>query len=350
MWYNEIKQKTKGYRMRKLTIAGNSLADVVKMIDFYPAKGMLTNIRSISQGVGGAVPNSGITLKRLDPANIEVEAVSRLGKDAYGQFVKGRLEENGVRTEALKFDASLPTSFSDVMTLPNGERTFFHARGANAAFCEDDIDVAGLKADLFHIGYLLLLDKLDEADEQYGTKMAKLLSHVQARGVKTSIDIVSEETDRFPKVVRPALRYCDYAVINEVEAGRVVGIEVRDAEGALQKDNLRTVCEKFFELGVREKVIVHCPELGCGMDAKGNFTVVPSLHLPKGYIVGSVGAGDAFCAGMLYSFLTDMDTESGLKLASDTAACNLSAPDSIGGARSFEETIALEKQFERRKI
>ena len=176
--------------------------------------------------------------------------------------------------------------------------------------------------------------------------MARLLSKVQARGIATSVDVVSAEGERFAQVIRPALKYCDYIVVNEIEAGRITGIPLREGD-KLIKENFRPVCEALMQAGVGKVAAVHCPELGCALDARGNFALVPSLRLPKGYIVGSVGAGDAFCAGMLYSFASGMTCEEGLRLASATAACNLHAPDSIGGARSLAETMALEKQFGR---
>lgn len=334
--------------MKKITIAGNSLVDIIKRIDEYPQKGMLSKIGSVIPGVGGAVPNTGITLKCLDPQGIDVSAATRIGRDENGRYMRSVFEKYGIGTERLTEDAHLPTSFSDVMTLPNGERTIFCAAAANDAFCEEDVGVDTLDCEIFHIGYLLLLGALDAPDEEYGTKMARLLAHVQARGIKTSVDVVSAEGERFREVVTPALRYCDYIVVNEIEAGRIAGIPLREGDRLLT-ENLKTVCCFLREAGVKNTVTVHCPELGCSLDADGNFTVVPSLELPKDYIVGAVGAGDAFCAGMLYSFLFGMNAEEGLRLASCTAACNLSAADSIGGARSIKETLALETKFKRRR-
>ena len=332
--------------MKKITLAGNCLTDVIKRIDNYPQKGMLCKIGEIIPGVGGSVPNSGITLKTLAPDQIEVTALSRIGRDDNGKFICSVFEKHGIRTDKLIVDPALPTSFTDVMTLPNGERTFFCAAAANAAFCEEDIDIDSLDCEIFHIGYLLLLDALDAPDKQYGTKMARLLKKVQEKGIKTSIDVVSAEGSRFSEVVLPALKYCDYVVINEIEASRIAGIPLRVGD-TLLKQNLQPVCEKLFAAGVKNTVVVHCPELGCALDAQGEFTVVPSLKLPKGYIVGSVGAGDAFCAGMLYSFLFGMNVRDGLRLASCTAACNLHVADSVSGAKSFADTIALEEQFGR---
>ena len=335
--------------MKKITLAGNSLADIIKRIDTYPGKGMLCKISEVIPGVGGCVPNTGITLKTLDPNGLEISAISRVGDDENGRFVMNTLRDHGLKTDRMIVDKSRPTSFTDVMTLPNGERTFFCAPAANDAFCEEDVRVETLDCSLFHIGYLLLLKTLDEPDAEYGTKMARLLAKVQARGIATSVDVVSAEGERFAQVIRPALRYCDHIVINEIEASRITGIPVREGE-TLLKENFRPLCEALMQAGVRKLAAVHCPELGCALDAHGNFSMVPSLRLPKGYIVGSVGAGDAFCAGMLYSFASGMTGEEGLRLASATAACNLHAPDSIGGARSLDETMALEGKFGRLEL
>ena len=39
-----------------------------------------------------------------------------------------------------------------------------HKKGANAEFSPEDIDIDSLSCDIFHIGYVLLLDKFDEED------------------------------------------------------------------------------------------------------------------------------------------------------------------------------------------
>ena len=333
--------------MKKVTIAGTILVDVIKYIDSYPEKGRLCRIGKVMRSVGGCVSNTGIVLKTLAPEETEVRAMGRTGRDENGRFVLGVLQKYGIDISCVLQEEVLPTSFTDVMTLPNGERTFFSAEGANAAFCEEDVCPETLDCDLFHIGYLLLLETLDARDGEYGTAMARLLQKVRARGIRTSVDVVSGEDERFCEVVLPALPYCDYVVVNEIEAGCIAGIPLREG-GRLLREKLRTVCEKLMQYGVKERVVVHCPELGCSLDAAGNFTLVPSLALPEGYIVGTVGAGDAFCAGMLYSFLHGMSAEEGLRLASCAAACNLHAADSIGGACSLRETM-LSERFGRRK-
>ena len=335
---------------KKITFCGNILVDSVKTIASWPEKGMLVRITDVKRAVGGCVCNSGIDLKTLDPS-VAVQALGKVGADDAGDFALSVLEAKGLDCSLVKRVDGVPTTFTDVMTVERtGERTFFNMHGADSRLTLDDVDVSRLDCDIFHLGYLLLLDGLDAPDAAYGTQAARLLAKVQAAGIKTSVDIVSEQSDRFLKVVRPALKYCDYLVVNEIEGALAAGLPCRGTDGMISADALTTIAEALSGLGVREKVVLHCPEMSvcCGSD--GATSVVPSLELPDEWIKGSVGAGDAFCAGMLYSFLTGMPDEEGMRLASCAAAANLSATDSISGALSLAKTRELEKRFDRKRL
>ena len=332
----------------RITFAGNILVDSVKTIAAWPEKGMLVPITGLKRSVGGSVCNSGVDLKTLDPS-ITVRALGKVGADDAGDFALSVLEAKGLDCSLVKRVDGVPTTFTDVMTVGStGERTFFNMHGADSRLTPDDIDVSRLDCDIFHLGYLLLLDGLDAPDAEYGTQAARLLAKVRAAGIRTSVDIVSEQSDRFPRVVRPALKYCDYLVVNEIEGSLATGLPCRGADGRISAESLVRIAEALFGLGVREKVVLHCPEMSVCRTSDGKTSVVPSLELPPEWIKGSVGAGDAFCAGMLYSFLTGMPDEEGMKLASCAAAANLAATDSISGALSQEETLALEKRFNRK--
>jgi len=321
-----------------ITVAGNILADVVKTVEAYPDKGMLSTITSITQAVGGSVSNTGIALKKID-GNLRVNAVGRIGDDDSGRYVLSVLKRNGLNVDGVKISKNSNTSFSDVITVSGtGERTFFHYRGANAEFCPEDVDVNGLDCEIFHIGYIMLLDVMD-AFEGDITKMAKLLDNVRKRGVKTSIDVVSESSGDFNRTVTAALPFADYVIINEIEAGNVTGIRPRDDNGKLINESIKAMMSDILSRGVHEKVVVHCPEYGFCLDKSGRFTSVPSINLPKGFIKGSVGAGDAFCAGCLYGIYSGWNDENILTFANLVAVSCLSEKDSISGIRSAKELL-----------
>ena len=331
----------------KITFAGNILVDSVKTISVWPEQGMLAPITSLRRSVGGSVCNTGIDLKTLDPS-VAVKALGKVGRDENGDFALAFLRDRGVDVAGVA-RADAPTTFTDVMSVETtGQRTFFNMHGADSQLTPDDIDPDRLDCDIFHLGYLLLLDGLDAPDGEYGTKAARLLAKVRAAGVKTSVDIVSEKSERFARIVRPALKQCDYLIVNEIEGAQATGLPCRDASGRVTAGALDAIAARLFELGVRERVVLHCPEMGLARDAAGRVATVPSLDLPGDWIRGSVGAGDAFCAGMLYSLLRGMDAEEGLRLASCAAAANLASVDATGGALPLAETWELETKFKRK--
>ena len=311
-----------------IAVAGTVLVDKLNEISAYPACGELTKILGTTFVVGGAVANTGIDIKRVDPS-IPVKAVGKIGSDSEGDFITRVLGENGLDTSLLK-RGDMPTSFTDVMSIVGGQRTFFTYPGACADFGVDDVDFDTLDVRMLHLGYFLLLDKVDSGDG------LKILKRAKACGIKTSIDLVSENSDRYG-IVKECLEYTDNVIINEHEAGMIAGIEPRS-------ENLEKIARKIKKMGVRERVIIHMPELGVCLSDNGFFTL-PSLDLPKGYIKGTTGAGDAFCAGALIGIYRDLDEIEILKLAAKAAAASLSAPDSISGMKSEAEIDAFLKEM-----
>ena len=250
-----------------ILLAGNILVDIVKNIDCYPEIGMLASITSVKQAVGGCVTNTGIDLAKMDPA-LKLGAIGKVGLDAYGDYAVEQMNLHGIDTSRVRRSETAPTSFSDVMSQPSGERTFFHARGANAEFGPADVDLTGLNTKLFHMGYIMLLDTFDQDDAEYGTVMARLLSQVQAMGIKTSIDAVSDSLGSYQTKIPPALRYSNYAIVNEIESCGIYGLSPRKADGSLSEEAIREAMKRMAKAGVQDKVVVHCKEAGFCLDRK----------------------------------------------------------------------------------
>lgn len=314
-----------------ITVAGSILADKINVIDGFPKAGELTKIRATELSVGGCVPNVATDLKKLDNA-LPVYASGKIGADDEGKFVIDTLSLAGVDVSAIKTSKTDKTSFTDVMSVAGGERTFFTYAGASADYGFSDIDFGDL-AEMLHLGYFLLLDKVDNGDG------LKILKKAAEAGVKTSIDLVSENSDRYSVIV-PCLKYTDNLIINEIEAGKIAGIEPK-------KENIRAIAEKLRSFGVKERVVIHLPEKGVCLSERG-YTEVASLDLPQGFVKGSTGAGDAFCAGTLLGIYKGYDDEAILKLASSAAAMSLRYADATSGVVSEEETAKLCEKFKRK--
>lgn len=332
--------------MRKgICVAGNLIVDITYPIERWPRQSELTTITDgITRSVGGAVCNVITDLAKLGET-LPLSALGVIGDDAEGEFI---LEQLG-RHENI--DLSLlgrkgTTSFTAVMSDNRTKaRTFFQYRGANALFDESFIDWDRIDAEILHVGYILLLDALDQADGEYGTKMARLLAEAQSRGIRTSIDVVTESGDRFRTLVPPALRYTDYCVINELEAQQITGVLLRDEEEKLYPEHMEEALRKMKELGVSTWAVIHCPEGGYGLDEKNHFLTVRSLKLPEGYIKGTVGAGDAFCAGVLYGAEKGWGLAESVRLGTCAAAASLSEAGATEGMRPAAEVLKLAELY-----
>lgn len=331
-----------------IAVAGNLIVDLVKTIDCFPREGMLANILSESRCIGGCAGNTLCDLARID-STLPLYCFGKIGNDDNGRFVLDILREHNIILKNIVTSNSHTTSYTDVMlNLSNDERTFFHKRGANSNFNIDDIKFEDLDCDIFHMGYALLLDEFDKEDDEYGTIMAKTLASVQKKGIKTSMDVVSEDSDRYKKVVSHSLKYCDYLIINEIEASNISGIDIRDSQGEISLSNLENVCKNLLKSGVKDMVVIHMPEMGCAMNSSHEFYLEKSYKLPQDFIKGTVGAGDAFCAGMLYGIYSGCKIPEALLFANCCAASCLTSENSIDGMKTKNEIIKLQKKLSQR--
>ena len=228
------------------------------------------------------------------------------------------------------------------MTDPSGQRTFFHSPGANRLLDLPAFDRLDGSLKIFHLGYLLLLDSLDMPDEAFGTRSARLLAQMRDQGYETSLDLVSRKGDpRYQPLVLPALRHLDYLVINELEAGEFSGLEIRDDHDALNMAHIADAAAQLLAAGVRQRVVIHCPEGAWGEAPGEEGQWVPSWRLEQNEIIGSVGAGDAFCAGFLYGCHESLPLTESIYLAHACARASLLAANAIDGAKTLAELQAF---------
>ena len=323
---------------RGVISVGNWLVDCVKFIEAFPSKGNLTNISKVRKGLGGCAHNVLVDLAKLQ-TGLPLYAGGCIGDDEYGKMVLDAIQDHGLDASNMVVVDTVETSYTDVMQEVGGTatRTFFHYRGANAALSPEVVLSASSPARIFHLGYLLLLDQLDAEDPEYGVAAARVLKGLIDKGYRTSVDMVSEEGDRFRSVVLPCLKYTDYLIINEVEAGACCGMPLRDPDGGILLDKVQKAASELIGAGVRELCIIHFPEGGFVLSRSGESCFRQSRMLPLSEIVSSVGAGDAFCAGCLYAIHEGYSLPDMLDFANASARFNLKSPTSTGGAPTLDQ-------------
>lgn len=322
-----------------IAVAGSLIADTHYAILVYPEEERLADILDIHTDVGGT-GNIIIDLAKMDPA-LPIRASGIAGHDEAGNYILSILSAyQNIDTRNISREGKTSTTL--VMDAQNTKkRTFFHFPGTNDIYGENFIDWTLLDADIFHLEYLLLMKKLDETDSVYGTHAAKILCEAQKRGMKTSIDMVSKRGPEVTRIVRAALKYTDFCVINELEAAEVTGIPL-DCERADFKENAAEALYKLAGYGVSQWVLIHSASCSFGLDCKTKKVyALAGLNLPVDYIKGKVGAGDAYCAGVLYAAYKEQSIIEAMKLGTATACCSLSEMNGTDGLRPYEQICAF---------
>lgn len=323
---------------------GNFIIDHVKMIDAYPQQDMLANISSETSSNGGGPYNALKDLAAMH-AGFPLEAAGLVGKDANGDWILRDCLAAGIDVRQLRQTDRAPTSYTDAMTVAStGRRTFFHQRGANALLGEADFDFSHTRARLFHLGYLMLLDEMDRLLPDGRTVASRVLEKAKQSGLVITVDIVSTESPGFRAVAEAALPFTDYLLINEIEAGKVAGMDLRDGAGVRVEATV-DAAKALLSKGVGQQVVIHFESGAVVADRSGEVVVQGSLQLPPNFIVGATGAGDAFAAGYLFGIHEQMPTPERLRLAMCTAAACLTHPTPSLGLRPVAECLKFADQL-----
>src|SRR5215470_9651821 len=98
---------------RGLLAGGNWIIDQVKLIDIYPQPEQLGNIRSQSQGTGGAPYNVLMDLAKSG-APFPLFAAGLVGKDSLGEQIFDDCRQHKIDVRHLGATPKAPTSYTDV--------------------------------------------------------------------------------------------------------------------------------------------------------------------------------------------------------------------------------------------
>ncbi len=274
-----------------VTVVGDVGLDVVAKLAGPIVFGHDTRA-GITVAPGGAGGNTAAWLARHP---VDVSLVARVGADEAGRTAAAELGAVGIDCR-FAVDATLPTCCVVVLVGDDGDRTMLADRGANAAFCPADVDLPDLDGGghLHLSGYVLL----DEGSRAAGLAA---LAAARERGWTTSVDpqaalhIRTVGAGTFLDWVRGA----DLLLPNDAELAVLGGTEqVLEAVGA---------------------VVVTHGRHGASWYAP---TVRANVAAPNSHDTDSTGAGDAFNAGLLASFLRIGDPVAALQagVAAGTAA------------------------------
>ena len=336
-------------KKKGIACGGHWIVDRVKCIDHYPKEYSIAMISEEKWNGGGCAFNVIKNLAKFD-SSLPLKAVGLIGKDPDGDWILNDLKQHpNISTEFLLRTDRIRTSCTDVYsTREIGSRTFFYFPGPNAEFSADSVDLSGLDVSMFHLGYLGLLETMDAPDDEFGRNSARLLHHLKKGGIRTSVDLITTERPDFAELVIPGLPFTDYLIINDFEIEQLTGIPVRKAK-RIDGNALIKNAKFVFQNGVHKLLVIHFPEGAFLQTREGQSLYQPALLLPENFIIGSTGAGDSFCAAVLYGLYHDWSLEETLRFAVCAGAQNLQDLTSTGAITIWRKTLELYHKYPKQK-
>lgn len=302
----------------RVACLGVVVADIVgKPIDRLPARGTLELIDRLELHIGGNAANAAASLARLGEP---VSLVGKVGDDTLGGVVAGALAQAGVDTTPLARDPVAPTSASLVTVHSDGERSFLHAAGANAAMRVEDI----LWDRLDGVGYLLIAG-LQLMTGMEGAPMAEVAREARRRGMVTVLDTVMNPRSRGWDGLEPVLEHLDWCVPSIDEARQLTG----------ESDPERQA-RRLLDAGAGA-VAIKMGSRGCALYRRGEAPVtVPGFTVD---VVDTLGAGDSWCAGFLTGLRHGHGALTAARIGNRVGADCVGALGATTGIRRFDDVL-----------
>jgi 2-dehydro-3-deoxygluconokinase len=255
------------------------------MVLFAPSeRGTLESAPAFHASIGGAESNCAIGLARL---GYSVSWVSRLGRDPFGARVLKTIRGEGVDATRVQMCDSAPTGLMFKEPGPgNTTRVFYYRRGSAAAALRSE------QFDSLSAKYLFVTGITPALSDSNRKLTFELVERFRAAGTKVAFDPNMRFRLWSPSEARIVFlelaRKCDILIPSLVEAEIMTGLH----EGESMLDALMSLGPPQVVLKAGDKGAWYADGVERGF--------CPCHSVPE---IDPVGAGDAFCAGLLSGLL-----------------------------------------------
>ena len=322
--------------------AGCWTLDRIKIVDVWPAEEELSRIIDTDLQGGGSAHNLGIDIRRLD-SNIPVFAIGKIGMDSDGKFLLKAAESAGIDVSQLHQTDDAETSYTDVITASQtGRRTFFHHSGTNDLLTPDDFNFTDSSAKIAHFGLPGVHSVLDQPWKKDPNGWVAILKKAQSAGIATNLELISIDAERNREICLPCLPHLNYLIVNDHEIGSLASMDTCPG-GDTNAEACEEAAHKVLSLGSMAFVTVHYPGGAVCVSRDEKPLYSDAAIVEEKDIVGTVGAGDAFSAGMLYGVHQRWPLEQALRLAHATAAASLRSANTVDAVGTVRECLATAK-------
>ncbi len=346
-----------------IVVAGHICLDIIPDWKIGSIKnivpGHILEMSGLKLSTGGAVANTGITLKKL---GISTTLLGKIGSDVLGKVILEILQKvDKTLVEDMIISKDEISSYTIVLNPPDTDRVFLHYPGPNHTFTANDIPYEKIKSGrIFHFGYPPLMQKFYE---NTGEELVKMFGRIRKMNIITSLDMAMPDPEcpagkvDWQKYFKNVLPLVDVFLPSIDELLYMLRPEkyykISEKKEKLDITLLDQLAEQLINYGTNV-VAIKLGDQGLYLRThqieKGNL---PSLIKPEDWnyrqllspcfatkVKGTTGTGDATIAGFLAQLLDRGEPEKCITLATAVGACSVEAVDATGGIRPLPEVIS----------
>lgn len=303
----------------KITVIGSSNTDMIVKVPRIPMPGETILGGTFMQAPGGKGANQAVAAARNGGA---VTFIANLGDDHLGRNAIEGFQRDGIHTDHILIDSSVPSGVALIFVGAEGENSIAVASGANGTLTPNQI---ASKAEVIRESDLLLMQLETPLETiESAAKIAK----------QSGVLIVLNPAPAQP-LSESLLQKVDFLTPNETEAELLTGIQVKDEASATR------AAQVLLDKGIGTCIIT--------LGAKGAFVSNKSFNkLIPGFKVRAVdatAAGDTFNGVFAVGLASGKSIEDSVRMAHAAAACSVTkmgAQTSIPNWREINEFLSTQ--------
>ena len=262
--------------MPDIILLGDINIDINATLATYPVHGSEGIVQAVTYSTGGSVVNTATALAKT---GADAGIIGRIGSDTLAAQAWAYLKNISVDWSQIQVDPDVSTGLVYIAVTPDGERTMFSARGANAfTQATPAWESYFANARWYHFSGYALLTQPQHNAAIYGLKLAR------QNHCLISLDPNPEPAIRYGKKIKETLSEIDIFLPNEQELSVLFG-----------RKNFNDAIKDTLDAGVKT-VATKRGSKGCVIANANEYLKIPGFNIQA---KNTTGAGDSFNAGVI---------------------------------------------------
>lgn len=297
------------WEMEKVLCFGSLNIDYTYKVDHFVQKGETISSQGLQVFSGGKGLNQSTALAK---AGVEIYHAGAVGRD--GEFLLEQLRDVGVHTENVAVLTEVRSGNAIIQNDAEGDNCIILYGGANQAVTREQADVVIGK---FSAGdYIILQNEISE------------LAYIMETAHKKGMRIVLNPSPMNDKILALPLEKVELLILNEVEAGQILGTDETDGDVLMEK-----LLKRFPEM----KFVLTLGSQGSIYGDKRQ-KVKQSAYRVKA--VDTTAAGDTFTGFFIGSLVKGLSVEQAMDIASRASAIAVTRSGAAPSIPTWDEVEA----------